>query len=60
MQPMEMLIVFNREPCDNTDVTWNALRLAGKLRKADQELRMFLVPQAQVTDTYLDIRREAD
>jgi len=28
---MEILIIFNREPYDNTDVTWNGLRLAGKL-----------------------------
>ena len=24
---MKTLIIFNREPYDNTDVTWNGLRL---------------------------------
>ena len=28
---MKALIIFNREPYDNTDVTWNGLRLANKL-----------------------------
>jgi len=37
------LIVFNREPYDNTDVTWNGLRLAGKLLEAGQEVRIFLM-----------------
>ena len=38
-----MLIIFNREPYDNTDVTWNGLRLAGKLQEAGQEVRIFLM-----------------
>jgi uncharacterized protein involved in oxidation of intracellular sulfur len=40
---MKMLIVFNREPYDNTDVTWNGLRLAGKLQEAGQAVRIFLM-----------------
>lgn len=28
---MKILLIFNREPYDNTDVTWNGLRLANKL-----------------------------
>lgn len=40
---MKILIVFNREPYDNTDVTWNGLRLAGKLQEAGQEVRIFLM-----------------
>ena len=28
---MKTLIIFNREPYDSTDVTWNGLRLADKL-----------------------------
>ena len=28
---MKILIVFNHEPYDSTDVTWNGLRLADKL-----------------------------
>lgn len=40
---MKVLIIFNREPYDNTDVTWNGLRLAGKLLEAGQEVRIFLM-----------------
>ncbi len=40
---MSVLIIFNREPYDNTDVTWNGLRLAETLRKNGQEVRIFLM-----------------
>jgi len=40
---MKVLIVFNREPYDNTDVTWNGLRLAETLRKKGHEVRIFLM-----------------
>ena len=40
---MKGLIIFNREPYDNTDVTWNGLRLADTLRKNGQEVRIFLM-----------------
>ncbi|MDD4349732.1 MAG: DsrE family protein [Opitutales bacterium] len=40
---MKILIIFNREPYDNTDVTWNGLRLADKLMEAKQEVRIFLM-----------------
>jgi uncharacterized protein involved in oxidation of intracellular sulfur len=40
---VKILIVFNREPYDNTDVTWNGLRLADKLLDAGQEVRIFLM-----------------
>ena len=40
---MKILIIFNRQPYDNTDVTWNGLRLAGKLRETEQEVRIFLM-----------------
>jgi len=39
----KILIVFNREPYDNTDVTWNGLRLAETLRKQGHEVRIFLM-----------------
>ena len=39
---MKILIIFNRQPYDNTDVTWNGLRLADKLLEAGQEVRIFL------------------
>ncbi len=40
---MKILIIFNREPYDGSDVTWNGLRLAGKLLEAEQEVRIFLM-----------------
>ncbi|AMD93254.1 DsrE/DsrF/TusD sulfur relay family protein [Desulfomicrobium orale] len=43
---MKILIIFNREPYDNTDVTWNGLRLAGKLLEAGQTVRIFLMNDA--------------
>ena len=43
---MKILIIFNREPYDNTDVTWNGLRLAGKLLETGQEVRIFLMNDA--------------
>ena len=41
-----MLIIFNREPYDNTDVTWSGLRLAETLRKNNNEVRIFLMNDA--------------
>ncbi len=40
---MKVLIIFNREPYDNTDVTWNGLRLAGKLRESGHGVWIFLM-----------------
>lgn len=40
---MKTLIIFNRPPYDGTDVTWNGLRLAAKLREAGHEVRLFLM-----------------
>ena len=40
---MKVLIIFNHEPYDNTDVTWNGLRLAETLRKNENEVRIFLM-----------------
>lgn len=40
---MKVLIIFNHEPYDNTDVTWNGLRLAETLRKKGEEVRIFLM-----------------
>jgi uncharacterized protein involved in oxidation of intracellular sulfur len=40
---MSVLIIFNRHPYDSTDVTWNGLRLAGKLLDAGQDVRIFLM-----------------
>lgn len=40
---MKILFIFNRQPYDNTDVTWNGLRLAGKLAEAKNEVKIFLM-----------------
>ncbi len=50
---MSILIIFNREPYDNTDVTWNGLRLAGKLLESGQQVRIFLMNDA------VDMARDA-
>jgi uncharacterized protein involved in oxidation of intracellular sulfur len=43
---MKILILFNREPYDSTDVTWNGLRLADKLVDGGSEVRIFLMNDA--------------
>ncbi|MBN2098598.1 MAG: DsrE family protein [Dehalococcoidia bacterium] len=50
---MNSLLIFNREPYDGTDVTWNGLRLAGKLLEAGQGVRIFLMNDA------VDMARDA-
>jgi uncharacterized protein involved in oxidation of intracellular sulfur len=50
---MTILIIFNREPYDNTDVTWNGLRLADKLLEAGRQVRIFLMNDA------VDMARDA-
>ncbi len=40
---MKILIILNREPYDNTDVTWNALRLTKTLLEKGNEMRLFLM-----------------
>ncbi|MFW5850808.1 MAG: DsrE/DsrF/TusD sulfur relay family protein [Bacteroidota bacterium] len=39
----KIVFIFNREPYDNTDVTWNGLRLADTLKKNGHEVRIFLM-----------------
>lgn len=43
---MKILIIFNHEPYNGTDVTWNGLRLAGKLAEGGHEVRIFLMNDA--------------
>lgn len=50
---MTTLIVFNHEPYDGTDVTWNGLRLAGQLRRNEHAVRIFLMNDA------VDLARDA-
>ena len=40
---MKTLIIFNHQPYDDKDVTWNGLRLADQLVEADQEVRISLM-----------------
>ena len=40
---MKVLIVFNGNPYDGTDVTWNGLRLADKLLDTGLEVNIFLM-----------------
>ncbi len=50
---MKILIIFNREPYDGTDVIWNGLRLAEKLLESGKEVRIFLMNDA------VDLARDA-
>lgn len=50
---MKTLIIFNHQPYDGTDVTWNGLRLADTLVDAGSEVRIFLMSDA------VDMARDA-
>ena len=38
-----LLLTLNHAPDDGTDLTWNALRLVGQLKKDGAEVRLFLM-----------------
>jgi len=40
---MSILIVFNHQPYDGTDVAWNGLRLAKNLLLKGEDVRVFLM-----------------
>ncbi len=40
---MKVLLLFNYNPYDGTDVTWNGLRLAEQLISQEIDLRIFLM-----------------
>ena len=40
---MRILLVFNRNPYDGTDVTWNGLRLAEQLLQSGSDVNVFLM-----------------
>jgi uncharacterized protein involved in oxidation of intracellular sulfur len=50
---MSVLIIFNGQPYDGTDVAWNGLRLAGKLMEKGRDVRIFLMNDA------VDMARDA-
>jgi len=47
------LILFNHQPYDGTDVTWNGLRLAAKLFDTGMDVRVFLMNDS------VDLARDA-
>ncbi len=50
---MKTLIVFNRNPYDGTDITWNGLRLADQLLNTGLEVKIFLMNDS------VDLARDA-
>ena len=50
---MNALIIFNRNPYDGTDVTWNGLRLAEQLFNIGLEVNIFLMNDS------VDLARDA-
>ena len=50
---MKILIIFNHQPYDGSDVTWNGLRLAEKLNEAGESVRIFLMSDS------VDMARDA-
>lgn len=47
------LFIFNHQPYDGTDVTWNALRLATTLHKNGENIKIFLMNDS------VDLARES-
>ena len=43
---MNILMIFNHQPYDGTDIAYNALRLASKLLEKNVELKIFLMNDA--------------
>jgi uncharacterized protein involved in oxidation of intracellular sulfur len=51
---MTLLVIFNHQPYDGTDVAWNALRLIKQARSAGMATRIFLMNEA------IDLARQQD
>jgi len=51
---MKILIVFNHEPYDGSDVAWNGLRLAKKLAERGNDVKIFLMNDS------VDLARECN
>lgn len=43
---MKLLVIFNHQPFDGTDVAWNALRLVKQAQSVGMQLRVFLMNEA--------------
>jgi uncharacterized protein involved in oxidation of intracellular sulfur len=50
---MSVLIIFNHQPYDGSDVAWNALRLAKTLHSKKEDVKIFLVNDS------VDLARDA-
>ena len=50
---MKILVIFNNNPYDGTDVTWNGLRLIEKLLDLELEVNVFLMNDS------VDLARDA-
>ena len=50
---MELLMLFNHNPYDGSDIAWNALRLAEQLLNKDVRVRVFLMNDS------VDLARDA-
>ena len=50
---MSVLMVFNHQPYDGSDIAWNGLRLVETLLKKGEEVRVFLMNDS------VDLAREA-
>jgi uncharacterized protein involved in oxidation of intracellular sulfur len=55
---MTILLVFNRNPYDGTDVTWNGLRLAEQLLNTGSEVNVFLMNDS--VDMARDVTKPPD
>lgn len=43
---MTLLVIFNHQPFDGTDVTWNALRLVKQAQAVGMKIRIFLMNES--------------
>ena len=50
---MKILVIFNHQPYDGSDIAWNGLRLVETLLKKGEEVRVFLLNDS------VDLAREA-
>ena len=55
---MTILLLFNRNPYDGTDVTWNGLRLAEQLLRTGSEVNVFLMNDS--VDLARDVAKPPD
>ena len=51
---MKILIIFNHEPYDGSDVAWNGLRLAKNMHSRGHDVRIFLMNDS------VDLARECN